>query len=175
MDPDLNLSQPKRWSSQLLFLAATATQPSDALASRVRPSSESLQRPSITPRSIVQDQELVDMASHLPSPRPAGLRRTGSFCPLPSSLPWAHTIMMSHVDSDITGGASLGGDPYHVGSPTIDEVSPDKDEHFAESVIHNKCMSLSFSTRTYSVSAPNTDIPASTTMGEYDMNIMFIY
>jgi hypothetical protein len=76
---------------------------------------------------------------------------------------------MSHIDSDITGGASLGGDPYRVGSPTIDEVSPEEDERFAESVIHNKHMSLSFSTRIYSVSAPNTDIPASTTMGECDM------
>lgn len=95
-------------------------------------------------------EELADTISRSPHPRPAGLRRTQSFRPVPSSLPEQHTV--------------TNDDPWHrVGSPTIDEASPDEDERFAEPVIRNERKSSSLSPSTYSSSALNSGIPENIT------------
>ena len=63
---------------------------------------------------------------------------------------------MSYVYSDTRSGANLGDhDPSHVGSPAIDELSPDKDERFTESIIHDKRKCLCLSASTCSLSALN--------------------
>ena len=65
--------------------------------------------------------------------------------------------LLMYAYSDTGSGANLGDrDPSHVGSPVIDELSPDKDERFAESIIRDKrkCLCLSASTCSLSVLNP---------------------
>ena len=150
-DMGSDLSQPKRRSQ--LVLAAVAARPPDASVSRVHHSSEPLRTSSVTPGPSVQDQVLTAVT---PSLHLAGVHRTRSFRQLPSSLPPAHTITMSYAYSDTGSGANLGDrDPSRVGSPAIDELSPDEDERFAESIIRDKRKCLCLSASTCSLSALN--------------------
>ena len=75
-------------------------------------------------------------------------------------LPHAHTITIG--DTNVEGGGNLEGDIDH--RLVIDELSLDKNEHFAESVIHNaqgsKCSSIVHSVSKYSMLCLVKDFPS---------------
>ena len=128
----IGTSQPQLRSSQHChLLAVVATQPSGVLV----PYKHSFSR-------LLQSQELNDATPGSPSPRPVGLCQLRLFCQLPLFLPHTHTIMM--CGADVVGWGNLYGD-IDFGF-VIDELSLNKDECFAESVICNalggKCFSI---------------------------------
>lgn len=124
----------RKQSSQLLALAAGAARFS--IASPVHQiSNRRTGGPSVTPAPGGQDQESTDFTSlsRSSSPRRTGLHRPSLSRQLPSSLPRTHSIVMSQVNSGIRNRASIFNDDLE-----IDEMSPDEDDRFAESVMRNE-------------------------------------
>ncbi|KAL4069014.1 hypothetical protein J3A83DRAFT_4534888 [Scleroderma citrinum] len=64
---------------------------------------------------------------HPPPPQLVGLCQTQSFSELPSIIAESHTIFARNTEVDPDGDSLV-----------IDEVSPSKDDHFTESIVHGK-------------------------------------
>ncbi|KAI5985787.1 hypothetical protein EDD15DRAFT_2373883 [Pisolithus albus] len=122
-DVEDSQTAPQRWPSQHPMLAADHN--SDA------PHNLHVRSPFSQPSSgtLAQDQCAAHNNDTPSPPRPVGLHRTRSFAQLPSTISNAHTMLAGNDKDEVRAAED---------DLIIDDMSPSKDNRFAESIVHGR-------------------------------------